>query len=304
VATLRDELASIARGWRWGRRSLTPAAAEEHTPAKEEFAFPTEWARTEAGTAARELILRYGMWPILKVETSPEVYGLDNLDGLQAPVFFISNHSSHLDATLIMTTLPPRWQRTTAVGAAKDYFFDVWWRQVFTALVYGAFPIDRASRARGNATATVKELMAEGWSIVVFPEGARSPDGWMQRFRHGVARLSVELHRPVVPIGIRGAHQAMPKGQLWPRAGRPPVTIRYGRPLYPADGESHQDLSRRMTQAVGELVDEDRSTWWESLQRAERGETPSLSGPQGPKWLRTWEGSRPLPRRGRRRTWR
>ena len=50
-----------------------------------------------------------------------------------------------------------------------------------------------------------------------------------------------------------------------------------------------------MTQAVAVLLDEDRTTWWEALQRAEHGETPAIAGPQGPDWLRKWEGSRPGP---------
>ena len=58
-----------------------------------------------------------------------------------------------------------------------------------------------------------------------------------------------------------------------------------------------------MAQAVAQLFDEDRSTWWDSLQRAERSETPSLAGPQGPDWLKRWEGSKPLSGRGETRTW-
>jgi len=95
----------------------------------------------------------------------------------------------------------------------------------------------------------------------------------------------------------------MPKGRFWPKPGRPTVTVRYGRPLYPEDGQTHQDFSRRMAQAVARLFDEDRTTWWGSLQRAERDETPSLSGPQGADWLKRWEGSRPLPHRGDPKTW-
>jgi 1-acyl-sn-glycerol-3-phosphate acyltransferase len=207
-----------------------------------------------------------------------------------------------LDATLIMTTLPDRWQRRTAVGAARDYFFDVWWRQAFTALVYAGFPIDRGKGGTG-AIDKARELVRDGWSIVVFPEGTRSPDGHMQRFRHGTARLAIELGTPVAPIAIIGAFQAMPKGRWWPREGRPVVTIRFGRPFSPEAGETHQSFSLRMQQAVARLFDEDRSTWWESLHRAEQGETPSLAGPAGPAWRRTWEGTRPVPRRGRAKAW-
>jgi 1-acyl-sn-glycerol-3-phosphate acyltransferase len=298
---MRTELKEMASGFRWGRRPLVPRSAEPYAEPKEERAFPTAWARTTAAIAARQTLLKFGMKPLLWSEVTPKVYGLDNLQGLEGPVMFVSNHSSHLDATLIMTTLPDEWQARTAVGAAKDYFFDVWWRQTFTALVYAAFPIDRG--AGRNATTMARELIDEGWSLVVFPEGARSPDGHVQRFRHGASRLCIEAGIPVVPIAIRGAYQAMPKGRNWPRPGRPPVSVRYGRPLWPREGETHQELSLRMQHSIAELHDEDESTWWVALQRREQGDTPSLSGPTGASWRRKWEGMRPIPRRGPGRTW-
>jgi 1-acyl-sn-glycerol-3-phosphate acyltransferase len=298
----RDELKELAKGFRWGRRPLVPRSAEPFAEPREDAGFPTDWARTKAGVAARRMILNAGMHPIVSTELSFRVYGTDLLDDVPGPVIFYSNHTSHLDATLIMCSLPERWQRKTAVGAARDYFFDVWWRQAFTALVYGGFAIDRG---RGGATAINKarELVDDGWSIVLFPEGTRSQDGHMQRFRHGASRLAIELGVAVVPIAIVGAYQAMPKGRFWPKPGRPVVTMRYGAPIYPQDGESHQSLSLRMQQAVMELFDEDRTNWFEATKRAEQGETPSLAGPAGASWRRTWEGSRPVPRRGRPRTW-
>jgi len=300
--TLADEVRDLARGWRWGRRPVVPRAAEPHTPPPERKVYPTAWARTPVAGAAREVILRYGLRPVVWNETSPQIYGLENLDGLEAPVMFISNHTSHLDASLIMTTLPRKWREKAAVAAAKDYFFDVWWRSAFTALVYAGFPIERGGGER--ATDMARELIRDGWNLVVFPEGTRSQDGWVQRFRHGASRLCLEMQMPCVPIAIRGAYAAMPKGRSWPKPGRPPISVRYGRPLYPVEGETHQSLSLRMTQAVAELFDEDATTWWEALRRSERGETPRLSGPSGPQWLRVWEGSRPVPRRGGPRTWR
>jgi 1-acyl-sn-glycerol-3-phosphate acyltransferase len=301
MSGVRGELREMAKGFRWGRRPLVPKSAEPYAPEKDDEGFPTDWARTDAGVAARQMLLKGVMKTILSSELSMQVHGLDHLEGIEAPVLFFSNHTSHLDATIIMTTLPDAWQAKTAVGAARDYFFDVWWRQAFTALVYGAFPIERGSGKKGVSKA--RELLDEGWSIVVFPEGTRSPDGHVQRFRHGTARLCIEAGVPAVPIGIRGAYQAMPKGRNWPRAGRPTVSVRYGRPIAPEEGETHQDFSRRMAQAIAQLHDEDRSTWWGALRRAERGETPSLTGPQGPRWLRAWEGSRPIPRQGPGKVW-
>jgi len=301
VSGVRDELREMAKGFRWGRRPLVPRSAEPFAPERSDDGFPTDWARTDAGVAVRQVLLKGVMKTILTSELSLRVHGVEQLDGVEGPVLFFSNHTSHLDATIIMTSLPDAWQAKTAVGAARDYFFDVWWRQAFTALVYGAFPIERGTGGKGVSKA--RELLDEGWSIVVFPEGTRSPDGHVQRFRHGTARLCLEAGVPAVPIGIRGAYQAMPKGRNWPRPGRPVVSVRYGSPIVPDEGETHQAFSRRMTDAIARLLDEDRTTWWEALRRAERGETPSLAGPAGPSWLRAWEGSRTIPRRGPERVW-
>lgn len=298
----RDELRGMKEGFRWGRRPLVPRSAEPFVEETYSEGFPTDWARSEIGVAARQLILNAGMMTILRSELSLRIYGEDNLADIRGPVIFYSNHSSHLDATLILSCLPDRWQRRTAVGAARDYFFDVWWRQAFTALVYGAFPIDRAKGGQG-AIDKARELVREGWSIVVFPEGTRSNDGHMQRFRHGTSRLALELGVSVVPIALVGAFQAMPRGAFWPRAGRPPVTVRFGRELVPEPGEPHQQLSLRMQQAVAQLFDEERTTWFEAVKRAEQGETPSLAGPPTAGWLRTWEGTRPVARRGSPKAW-
>ena len=296
------EVRDVAKGWRWGRRTMTPRSALADTPPPKVWSFPTDWARTEAGKIARDVILDAALKPIIFNETSAEVFGLDNLEGVKGPVMFISNHSSHLDASIIMTTLPHGWRDKTATAAAKDYFFDVWWRSAFTALVYAGFPVERG--AGEKATAKAKELIRDGWSIIVFPEGTRSTDGWIQRFRHGTSRLALEMNMPVVPIAIVGAYAAMPKGRSWPRKGRPPIRVRYGLPVVPREGETHQQLSLRMQQAVAELFDEDRTSWWESRRRAASEDTPKLSGPSGPGWLRTWEGSRPIRRSGKPPTWR
>ncbi|MFB3739489.1 MAG: lysophospholipid acyltransferase family protein [Candidatus Velamenicoccus archaeovorus] len=297
-----DEVRDVARGWRWGRHPVVPQSAEGVTPPAERWEFPTDWARTGAGRAARDLVLAGVMRPIVWNETTPSVHGLEHLDALRPPVMFFSNHSSHLDATLILTTLPLKWRDKTATAAAKDYFFDVWWRSAFTALVYGGFPIERGGGER--ATAKARELIRDGWNLIVFPEGTRTTDGWVQRFRHGTARLALDMGMPVVPIAIVGAYQAMPKGRNWPKRGRPPIRVRYGEALRPREGETHQELSLRMQQAIAELFDEDRTSWWEARRRSAAGETPKMAGPAGPRWLRTWEGTRPVKRTGKRPTWR
>lgn len=297
-----DELRDLSKGWRWGRRPLVPQSAQEQRGDLPSDEFPTDWARTRPFKALRAVLQVIGLRPVTFNAIDADIFGREVLDHMSSPVIFFSNHSSHVDGSLIMSALPAKWRAETAIGAAKDYFFDKWWKAIIMSLIYNAFPIDRA-RGRGTIS-TARRLLDEGYSLVIFPEGTRSRDGWMNRFRHGTARMAIETNTPLVPIGIRGANAAMPTGRSWPRPGRPPVTIRFGEPIYPAEGEDHRELSTRMAMAVAELLDEDRATWFESRLRAGRGETEIPMAPTTmPDWRQQWDGSRPLPRRGPRRAW-
>jgi 1-acyl-sn-glycerol-3-phosphate acyltransferase len=297
-----DEIREVARGWRWTRRPLVPRSAEDWQPAREPKEFPTGWARTPAARAVREAVLSYGFKPIVWTETDPSVEGLDHLEGLRPPVMLVANHASHMDTPLILCSLPKAWREKTAVAAAADYFFDVWWRAASTALVFNTFPIERTGGKR--ATDTARRLVTGGWNLLVYPEGTRSKDGWLGRWRHGAARLCIEYGIPAVPIALRGTYSAMPRGRSWPLKGRLPLSVRFGPPLYPEEGEDFRSVSRRMQQALARLWDEDATNWYQSLRRETEGSTPSLTGPQAPRWRRVWEASRPLPRRSKPRVWR
>ena len=104
--SVRGELKEMARGFRWGRRPMVPRSAEPHTEEREDVGFPTDWARSDAGVAARQAILQGIMHPLVRNELSLRVYGLDHLHDVRGPVVFFSNHSSHLDATLITAHSP------------------------------------------------------------------------------------------------------------------------------------------------------------------------------------------------------
>jgi 1-acyl-sn-glycerol-3-phosphate acyltransferase len=292
----------MAHGWRWTRKALVPRSAAAHTPAPVRREFPTGWARTPVARAVREGVHRAGLKPLVWSQTRPSVHGLEHLDRLAGPVLFVSNHASHLDAPLILCSLPPAWRTRTAVGAARDYFFDARWRALGTALVFSTFPVDRHG---GGGTVTASQLLDEGWSLVLFPEGTRSADGWMHRFRHGAAHLALTSQVPVVPIAIRGSYAAMPKGRSWPRPGRPRISVRFGPPVWPEGDATHPEVTRRLVAAVARLWDEDETDWYASLRRsASGGSAPVPTGPQASGWRRVWESSRPLPRGERRPAWR
>ena len=298
-----EDVRATARGWRWGRRSLVPRSAEPHTLPKESTVFPTAWARRRPAKAIREIVQQAGLRPLFRSQVSPHVEGLDVLVDLKPPVLFVANHASHLDTPLILLSLPNEWRRLTAVAAAADYFFDTWWRAVGSALVFNTFPIERRG---GKLASTPGDVLAEGWNLVVYPEGTRSVDGWVGNFRMGAAWLAVEHQVPVVPVAHRGTFAAMPRGQGWPSPGRKPVTVRFGPAIRPAEGESARDFAPRIRQAVATLLDEDGTTWWEARRRAAADAVPDPAGPDVAPWRRVWAQTaspRPVVQR-RRRAWR
>jgi len=295
-----DDVRRVARGWRWGRRQLVPRSAEQFVPAATPSVFETAWSRTRAGRAAREVAQKAALEPVFRSQVRSRVEGLDALTGLDGPVIFVANHASHLDTPLILLSLPHQWRRRTAVAAAADYFFDTWWRAVSASVVFNAVPIDRRG---GSLASTPGELLDDGWSLVIFPEGTRTHDGWVGRFQSGAAYLAVRHGVPVVPIAHRGTFVAMPRGQGWPGRGRRHLTIRFGDPLRPSAEDTARTFAPRIRDAVAALLDEDSSTWWEARRRRATGTTPDPAGPQVAPWRRVWEQTEPVPPAGRRNAW-
>jgi len=286
-----DDVRTVARGWRWGRRPLVPRSAEEYVLPSKNTVFPTDWSRRRPARYAREVAQKGGLEPLMKTQVRRRVEGLDVLARIDGPVIFAANHASHLDTPLILLSLPDEWRRRTAVAAAADYFFDTWWRAVGSAIVFNTFPIDR----RGGSMATTPgEVLDEGWSLVIFPEGTRSKDGWIGRFQLGAAYLATQHGVPVVPVAHRGTFAAMPRGQGWPGRGRRQLTVRFGEPLVPGADESPRDFAPRIRAAVATLLDEDKTTWWEARRRSASASTPDPAGPQVAQWRRVWEQTAPV----------
>lgn len=261
------------------------------TPTRTPGAFPTAWARTPAIRALREVVQVAGLTPLTHSQVSLDVHGLEELRAFDTPAIIVANHSSHLDTAVLLSSLPAWRRRRTAVAAAADYFFDTWWRAGGSAIAFNTFPIERGH----GKLATPGDLLADGWSVIVYPEGTRSPDGFMGRFKLGAAWLAVQNQVPVIPVGLRGTYAAMPRGSSWPVRGRPRVSVRYGPPLLPAPGETVRELAPRISAAVRALVVEDETSWWV----AQRHAAPAVDPPPSGSWRRTWGQSEPPVEGGR-----
>jgi 1-acyl-sn-glycerol-3-phosphate acyltransferase len=292
----------LTAGRDWRGRSRTPRSAAGHQPPDEPREFPTGWARTPAARVARRGLQRGVLTPLTWSQTRPEVVGLEGLQSVTGPVVLVANHASHLDTPLILGSLPEHIARRTAVGAAADYFFDARWRAAITALVFNAFPVERYRSRRLRSLAP--QLLARGWSLLLFPEGTRSEDGWMSPLRMGAAQLCVTQRVAAVPVVLRGTYAAMPRGRNWPMRGRPRVVVRYGAPVKPEQGESARLFNVRLSQTVARLWAEEDMGWYASLRAQAGGELALPSGPQAAQWRRMWESTRPVSRPGPAPAWR
>lgn len=289
---LYSETRKLLAGRDWRGRSRTPRSAIQHEPPDEPYEFPTGWARMPAVRAARRGIQRAGLTPLTWSLTKPEVRGLDLLERLTGPVVFVANHSSHLDTPLILGSLPARYATKIAVGAAADYFFDARWRAAVTAVVFNAFPVER--RGSRKLRSLAPNLLDRGWSLLLFPEGTRSEDGWMGSMRMGAAQLCVTRNIPCVPIALRGTYAAMPRGRNWPMPGRPRVVVRYGAPIRPDEGEGARTFQQRIAGSFAQLWAEEDMGWYQSLRASAEGSIALPTGPKAAGWRRHWESTRPL----------
>jgi 1-acyl-sn-glycerol-3-phosphate acyltransferase len=264
--------------------------------------YDSDWARRFPARLARTVLLEAVLRPAVAALGAPERAGIDRLAGLDGgPVIFAGNHHSHLDTPVVLTSIPEPWRHKVFVGAAADYFFRTRLTSAASALVIGAIPIERSRVTRRSADQAAA-LIEDGWSMLIFPEGGRSPDGWGQPFRGGAAYLSSRCRVPVVPLHIEGTAAILRKGAKRPT----PATVRvaYGGPLRPADGESASRYAARIERAVAELADETTTDWWQARRRAAAGTTPPLTGPDAPAWRRAWAlGDRSRRRRRQARAW-
>ncbi len=252
--------------------------------------YDTEWARTPVARAARSLIAEGPLRLAVRGLAAPEIHGRDrlaDLAGLEEPpaLIFTPNHHSHLDTMLMVRSVPFTWRRKLVVAAAADYFFDKRWKAALAALSLNAIPIDRESTGRRSA-AMIRDLLDDGWSLVIYPEGGRSPDGWGQEFKGGAAYLSSRTGAPVVPVFIDGTGSVFGKGMKRPKPGRTRVV--FGAPLRPDGDESTRRFNGRIEAAVTALADEATTDYWAARQRAATRTNPSLGGPEYTGWRRQW----------------
>jgi 1-acyl-sn-glycerol-3-phosphate acyltransferase len=300
-----------------------PASVERPAPDRKiGLEYDHAWSRRYPVRVARAMIMDNVARPVARVLAPATVRGLEHLRHVEGPVIFAANHASHVDTPLVLTNLPVEFRHRTVVAAASDYFFDRTWKSVLWSFSLAAIPIDRSKVNRRSAD-TAADLIAAGWNLVIFPEGGRSPDGWTQPFHPAsAAYLAHRTGRPVIPVYLHGTRRVLPKTAGEPgrapggsgtesrRAGRlrrSPISVLFGAPLTPDEGENTRRFADRLEAAVATLAREVRTDWWRARRDVSAadpvaGAAAAHRGPDAPAWRRAWALDAPPPG-GRATTW-
>jgi long-chain acyl-CoA synthetase len=197
-------------------------------------------------------------YPLFRSFVTLEVRGVDNLENLAGPVFFVSNHLSYLDQPAIIFALPPKLRYSCATAAWEEFFFGDYHgaNRIFRRLCYeygtvllNLFPLPQSQGFSGSL-AYMGRLADAGIDILIFPEGEHSRDGKLLPFQQGLGIMVKELGIPVVPIKISGTEQVLPHEAHFPKRGK--VTVIFGKPLR-FRFEEPEEIVKKTRQSVEKL---------------------------------------------------
>lgn len=161
----------------------------------------------------------WGRIGLLLAGVGLEVEGRENLLS-DRPVIYMSNHQSNFDILAVFAGLPGQFRWLAKEELFRIPLFGLTMRRA------GYIPLDRSDRQKAiQGMGAAARRIAAGASVMIFPEGTRSPDGSLLPFKKGGFILALESQVPIVPIVIRGSCKIMPKHSRWIRGGTIRITI-------------------------------------------------------------------------------
>ncbi len=161
------------------------------------------------------------------------VHSLEGLENLpkEGACILAANHASHLDQFLLLSQVIPRIQRKVHVVADKRKWFETSWFRSAIARYFEAIPLERGGDTSDGIRLILERLEAGG-IVLIYPEGTRTPTGKLQRAKTGIARMALTASVPVVPVGLVGTFDLLPRNQRLPDLGkRKSVRLRIGKPI-------------------------------------------------------------------------
>lgn len=178
-----------------------------------------------------------------------------DVDSFSGTAIFYANHSSHLDAMVILSLLPEELRKKTFIVGSKKYWQANAIRRYISNRVFKTVMIDRAGESNASgafaAMSDMSKVLEQGYSIIIFPEGTRSLEAEISDFKRGIYHLAKKNSAvKLVPVYLENMNRIMPKGELIiiPLLGR----VVFGKPITLLEEEDKETFLAR---ARKELVD-------------------------------------------------
>lgn len=165
------------------------------------------------------------VFPIVKFWIK-EIKGIENIPRNGAFIL-AANHASYMDHFCLGYVIVPYLNKKLHFLAKKEHFDNM--LQKIWHTYSGAIPIDRQAGGKEALIWAIKALK-EGKIIGIYPEGTRSLTGKLQKAKTGTARLALAAKVPVVPVGLIGNFEILPKGKHIPKLKK--AFINVGKPIY------------------------------------------------------------------------
>ena len=176
-----------------------------------------------------------------------KINGLENIPKKGAFIV-AANHSSYMDHFGLVNIVVRHMNKKLHFLAKKEHFDNI--LQKIWHTYAEAIPVDRQKGGKEALKFAIKALK-KGEIIGIYPEGTRSLTGKLQKAKTGVARLALEARVPVVPLGLIGTFEILPKGKYMPRFKRAIINI--GRPMG-FDKYSNKKINKRTLREVTNIV--------------------------------------------------
>lgn len=167
---------------------------------------------------------------------------------------YFANHQSHADLVMIWAALPQELRSVTRAIAARDYWTKTPFKQWLTTEVFSVIYVSRDRTADEDPLEPLLAALANGDSIILFPEGTRGHAEEPQAFKAGLYNLASKFPSAVlVPAWINNVQHVLPKGEVVPV----PVlcSVTFGAPIRLEEGEDRATFLKRAREAVMALRD-------------------------------------------------
>jgi long-chain acyl-CoA synthetase len=254
--------APAAEGLNAGSSTPPPAPARYVYP-RWPWLKPFQWLRV----AFVEAVMR----PLVWLLANPRVLAQE-IPAADAPMLIVANHVTAYDGPLVQYALPGTVRRRLAVAMSGEMLWD--YRHfrnpehgpgygrfnpfgppaylLLTAL-FNVFPLPR-QRNFQPSFAHAGEALDRGFNLLIFPEGTRSAEGKLARFRPGIGILAKQSGAAVLPVAIRGLGELKMRRRGWFRSGT--IEVRVGQPIRFSPEETEAAITATLHAEVEKLLEE------------------------------------------------